>query len=122
MNYKRFGERVQKLRKDRGFSMGDLAERVGFSIRSIALVENGQADVNLSLLVQICTVLDITPNQILAGEYSVSDMSDALNVLKAEKIEIEQVLEKSSVQTKDKVVLKNELDQMIRNMKSLNSK
>lgn len=77
-NYRKVGERIQNARAMRGITIGELANRVHFTPKSIALVESGQAEFNISLLTAICTALDVTPNDLLEGEYQTSGGSRSL--------------------------------------------
>lgn len=68
-SYPKMGLRIQNARATRGMSISDLAERTHFTVKSIALVEAGQAEINMPLLTSLCTALNVTPNDLLEGEY-----------------------------------------------------
>lgn len=57
----RVGTRVKTLRRERGFSRKELAERAGLSERFLALVEGGQGNASLRSLAEIARALATTP-------------------------------------------------------------
>lgn len=70
IDYKRIGEQIQKARKLKKWTTGDLAQTAGFTPKSIVLAENGQASLSLDFLMSMCTTLNITPNDLLNGQYA----------------------------------------------------
>lgn len=96
LNYRKIGKRIQEARTLREMSIADLADRVHFTPKSIIYVENGTAALTLELLTAICTVLNITPNDLLEGEYTATSsrsleeevtlrqLKDLVNELKGE--------------------------------------
>lgn len=73
INYAALGKRLQKARKLKDMSSSDLAQRVRLTPKSIVFLEEGQADITLDLLLSLCNALDVTPNDLLAGEFFASD-------------------------------------------------
>jgi transcriptional regulator with XRE-family HTH domain len=63
----RFGNRVRKLRKDRGWRQIDLAVHAGISQNHICDLERGQAEIGLKTLELVAKALDTTPSEILKG-------------------------------------------------------
>lgn len=86
INYIRLGERIKNLRKARKMSIDELAQKVHYSVKSIVLVENGQAVISLELFVTLCTVLDIAPNELLEGEYRTSGAPPVASDLMTAKV------------------------------------
>ena len=72
-----FTEKLQKLRKDRGFTQSELAEKVGVSCRSIQNYELGARYPKRDILNKLCRVLDTKI------EYLVSS-NDFLGIVEAE--------------------------------------
>ncbi len=72
-----FTEKLQKLRKDRGFTQSELAEKVGVSCRSIQNYELGARYPKRDILNKLCCVLDTKI------EYLVSS-NDFLGIVEAE--------------------------------------
>ena len=59
---------MRSLRKARGWSRRDLAEKTGISERVLADVEAGQANPSLLRLVAIAETLDVTPTALLGDD------------------------------------------------------
>ncbi len=58
--------RLKEWREKRGFSLRDLAERSGVHYVMIARLQKGQGDPQLSTLLKLCRVLEITLNDLVA--------------------------------------------------------
>jgi predicted transcriptional regulator len=56
---------LRKWRERRGLSQRDLAAQSGVHHVSIARMEMGQLDPQVSTLLKLCTALQITPNQLI---------------------------------------------------------
>lgn len=69
MRKRNIGTNLGILRRKCGMTQAQLAEETGVSTDHISHVENGTTAMSLSLLIKICNVLSVTPNDILAGEY-----------------------------------------------------
>lgn len=65
LNYHLIGMRLRAVRKKRGLTQERLAELAGISPQHCSGIETGAAKVSLAALVQLCNVLDVTPNEIL---------------------------------------------------------
>lgn len=59
------GERIRKLRVERGFSNAQLAEQLGLSVPAVKKIQHGSACIQFLKLGEICRVLDTEPNHIL---------------------------------------------------------
>lgn len=98
VNYKKIGERIQSLREYRGISVSDLANKTNFTTKSILLSENGRASISVDFLIALCAALNVTPNDILQGEFEmpetvetdtpemVSEFIDKLDEIKQSKL------------------------------------
>lgn len=73
MNRKNIGQNLRILRQQKGMTQAQLAEETGVSTDHISHAEIGFGTISLPLLIEICKLLKVTPNDILAGEY-VSDI------------------------------------------------
>ncbi|MBQ7692774.1 MAG: helix-turn-helix transcriptional regulator [Oscillospiraceae bacterium] len=62
------GNNLLHVRKRAGLTQAEVAERAGLSDRTYADIERGTANMRLETLLRICTVLRITPNDILHRE------------------------------------------------------
>lgn len=59
----------------RKMSVGELAERVGFTMANVSLLKNGKIKaLKMSTLDKLCRVLDCQPGDLL--EYAEGDMED----------------------------------------------
>ena len=54
------GERVKELRKEHGWSQGELAERVGTDARQISRYENGRITPSLDVVARLAEVLNVS--------------------------------------------------------------
>lgn len=62
------GEKIIKLRKEKGLRVEDIAVRTGLATRTIARIEAGQNNVNLTTLDKIAQVLDVSLASLLEKE------------------------------------------------------
>ncbi len=63
------GRNIRTWRKRCGFTQEFLAQEVGKTVDHIAHVESGCNGVSMGMLFDICTVLGVSPNDILEGAY-----------------------------------------------------
>ena len=62
------GNNLLHIRKSAGLTQAEVAERAGLSDRTYADIERGVANMRVETLLRICSVLRITPNDILYRE------------------------------------------------------
>lgn len=72
MNNKIIGLNVKKFRKERHLTQEALAERLDISTVHMSHIEGGSVSMSLALLLQLCEALDVAPNQVLEGAYTLS--------------------------------------------------
>ena len=66
-------QRIKRAREAKGWSMQELAEKVGYSSRSaIARVETGDRSVNHEMLVKYAEALEVSPLWLLYGDKMIS--------------------------------------------------
>lgn len=63
-----FYERLAFARKAKGFSQEDLASRMDISRQAVSKWENGTAQPEMSNIIKLCEVLEITPNELFGYE------------------------------------------------------
>ncbi len=63
---KAFGRRLQEIRKRRGLSQVEVAQRLGIHQSLISQYERGYLRLHGALLVRLAVVLDTTPDEILS--------------------------------------------------------
>lgn len=62
-----FGDRVRTLRKARGLSQEQLAERTGLHRTYIGGIERGERNVSLINIVRLANALEVSPSDLLQG-------------------------------------------------------
>ena len=62
---RQIGNRLLTLRKGKGLTQAELAERAGLADRTYADIERGTVNMRLTTLVKICEALNIRPNDLL---------------------------------------------------------
>lgn len=68
MNQQKTGIFISKCRKEKGMTQGQLAERLGITDKAVSKWETGKSMPDLSLFVPLCSLLEITLNELFAGE------------------------------------------------------
>lgn len=66
MDFKQGGQVIQRIRKDRGMTQEQLAEKVGIDPNSISRIERGRLIPALPTLIDICNALEIGADMVLA--------------------------------------------------------
>ena len=61
-------ERLQELRRARGFSQEELADRLGVSRQAVSKWENGQGKPELDNVVRLAEIYGVTTDYLLAGK------------------------------------------------------
>ena len=62
------GSRLRSLRRSKGWSLDNLADRAGIGASTISRLETGQRRMALDQLVELARALDTTADELLAGE------------------------------------------------------
>lgn len=83
-DFREIGNRLYKVRKKRGLTQAEVAEKAGLSDRTYADIERGTVNMRVETVIRICQALQITPNDLFCEQ-----KSDAYT-----KEEIQQMLEK----------------------------
>lgn len=88
---KLLGTKISRVRKLRGLTQMQLAERVGISTNALSLVETGVGFVTAETLEKIITVLNILPEQLFTfgdsdnTEKLYNDVLKKIELLKSDK-------------------------------------
>lgn len=69
------GNNLYKVRKSKGFTQAEVAEKAELSDRTYADIERGSVTMRIDSLLKICTALRITPNDILVND-SISEITE----------------------------------------------
>lgn len=64
------GNNLYKIRKNRGLTQAEVAEKADLSDRTYADIERGSVNMRIETLLKICKALNITPDEILTQENS----------------------------------------------------
>ncbi|OXS56963.1 transcriptional regulator [Cohnella sp. CIP 111063] len=65
---KKVGQRIRKQREALEISREQLAEQIGRVPRFCADIERGQAGMSIETMLSICTLLKLSPNELLLGQ------------------------------------------------------
>lgn len=68
MDSKKIGKLIAKRRKEKGMTQGELAERLSVSNKTISKWETGAGLPDISVLVDLASVLDISVDDLLKGK------------------------------------------------------
>lgn len=68
MNQEKIGNFIATCRKNKKMTQTELAEKLGVTEKSISNWENGRNMPDLSLFKPLCSILDITINDLMSGE------------------------------------------------------
>lgn len=68
MDQKKTGAFLKELRRERGWTQGVFAEKLGVSEKTVSKWETGRGLPDVSLMLPVCGLLGITVNELLAGE------------------------------------------------------
>ena len=88
MDQKAIGQFIQCTRKEKGFTQKELAEKIGVSDKTVSKWETGNGLPDIASLSVLCESLDISINELLAGEklppheYSQKAEENMMNLLK----------------------------------------
>ncbi len=80
------GNRISRLRKEKGMSQEALAEKIGVSSQAVSKWENDQSCPDISLLPQLAKLLDVTADELLTG-----NSNEVRMVPKAERKSLEEL-------------------------------
>ena len=83
LNLTDVGNNLYKIRKSKGLTQAEVAEKAELSDRTYADIERGSTNMRIETFLKICEALNITPNDVLVTEskttVSEKDLASALN-------------------------------------------
>ncbi len=103
------------LRRQCGMTQAQLAQEIGVSTDHISHAEIGFGSISLPLLLDICKLLGVTPNDLLAGEY-VPDSADDDILMEEEGLD-RKTLSFQNINPDDRMVLNHMYQFMARRKK-----
>ena len=68
MDQVKIGKFIAKSRKQQNLTQGQLAEKLGITDRAVSKWENGRTMPDSSLMLDLCSILNISVNELLSGE------------------------------------------------------
>ena len=89
MNQEKIGQLIRTVRKEKGFTQEEMAERLNVSQKSVSRWENGYNLPDVSLWNELCDLLEISLTELIEGERLLPDQ----RIEKAEKKIVEVVME-----------------------------
>lgn len=78
MNQEKIGKFITACRKEKKLTQNELAEKLGITDKAISKWENGRCMPDVSLLKELCSILDVTINELLSGERNSKNSSDEI--------------------------------------------
>lgn len=105
------GNNIQIARLKKGLTQEALSEKCNVSTKYISAIERGVSSGSISLIIDICNTLDVTPNYIFNSTFSNSN--DTVDILP---------LETSSIYLKLKSDNKQFVDDTIKHLYSMQNK
>ena len=91
MDFKRGGQAIQRIRKERGLTQEQLADKANITFNTVSRMERGLLIPALPTLVDICNALETSADTVLAAYIAVdtpirwSHLAEKLNNLAPEK-------------------------------------
>lgn len=83
-DYNIIGNNIQKARIKNGLTQEILAEKCHISTKYISAIERGISAGSISVILNICKTLKVTPNYIFKGVLNLDKFSEQINILDSE--------------------------------------
>ena len=90
-----FGEKIQALRKSRGWSQEQLAEQIGVSRQALSKWENGTAIPDTNNVVQLAKLFGVTTDYLLLDEYGTENNMESAVLQNDRVVEQQEKLRKT---------------------------
>ena len=71
LDFAAIGQKLKEVRSDKHFTQEYVASKAGVNTSHISNIETNKVKISLTLLVNICNILDITVDSVLGNEYHV---------------------------------------------------
>lgn len=68
MDQQKIGRLIKELRKEKGLTQAQLAERLNITDRAVSKWETGKSMPDSSIMLELCEILGISVNELLSGE------------------------------------------------------
>ncbi|WP_229266401.1 helix-turn-helix domain-containing protein [Leptospira sp. severe_002] len=104
-----FGKKVKKLRKEKGWSQDEFAEKIGVHGRHIGKYENGSTVPHAETVIKMAKVFDVSTDYLLLEEESLNPASKIKDKVLLKEFEIVD-----QMNDKDREVIKSLIDAFIK--------
>ncbi|EKO87920.1 MULTISPECIES: helix-turn-helix domain-containing protein [Leptospira] len=104
-----FGKKVKKLRKEKGWSQDEFAEKIGVHGRHIGKYENGSTMPHSETVIKMAKVFDVSTDYLLLEEESLNPASKIKDKVLLKEFEIVD-----QMNDKDREVIKSLIDAFIK--------
>lgn len=93
MDFKTYtGNRIREFRESRNLTQEKMADKLHLVLNQYGRIERGESSCTLSNLIQICNILQITPNDILAELIITKDSSIETEIHKLNESDQKEVM------------------------------
>lgn len=75
-----FAEKMKQLRRSRGMTQAELAEKLGLSASAIGMYEQGRREPELSVIMELCNIFNV-PADVLLGTSPAQDCLEIKDVM-----------------------------------------
>lgn len=94
MNQEKIGKFIAECRKKKKITQEQLGEKLGISDRAISKWERGLNLPDSSLMIELCSILGITVNELLTGE--IIKEKEYMNKAEENLIELKEIIERNN--------------------------
>ena len=70
------GERIKKIRKSKGWSQTELAEKIGITSGGLSGLEANKKDASKTTIIKLSEVLEVSADYLLTGKEGTNDISE----------------------------------------------
>lgn len=70
------GNRIRELRKKKGMSQTELAEKIGVSLNTMSKIESDKSDIPSESLKKVSEIFEVSADYLLSGKENSSELSD----------------------------------------------
>ena len=78
MNQEKIGKFITECRKEKKLTQAELANKLGITDKAISKWENGRCMPDISILKELCKILNVSINELLMGEKDTKNTSDEI--------------------------------------------
>ena len=100
MNQQKIGKFICECRKQKGYTQSQLAEKLGITDRVVSKWETGKSMPDVSIMLELCSILGININELLTGE----KISQAEYQRKAEENMLKIVQKNTKASKEEKII------------------